>query len=199
MTKINSVIGYWDYYTSTIHQALTSIDKQALQETFDTLFHAYHQGNKIFVCGNGGSAAIAEHFVCDHMKGVKSDTDLLPKLISLSSNIPLITALANDCGYENIFSKQLEYSASAGDVLIAISSSGNSPNITSAIKKARSLDMRTISLVGFNGGTAKHISEICLHVNVDNYGICEDVHQNIMHIIAQFMRQKYTTKEEVVL
>jgi D-sedoheptulose 7-phosphate isomerase len=197
---INTVIGYSQYYIETLTAALNSIDKKALEQVFGTLFMAYHQGNNVFICGNGGSASISEHFVCDHMKGINYDTDLKPKLISLNSNVSLITALANDCGYENIFSEQLKYfKPRPEDVLVTISSSGNSPNIINALKKAKELNMHTIALVGFDGGRAKYLADTCIHINVNNYGICEDTHQNIMHMIAQFTRQKFTNKNEVTL
>ena len=196
---INSVIDYADHYVQTLKQGLDSFSRKSLQEAFDILFLTYHQGKNVFVCGNGGSASIAEHFVCDHMKGINTDTNLTPRITSLNSNVSLITALANDFGYENVFSKQLEYNASDRDTLVAISSSGNSPNIVNALKKAKDINMHTISLVGFEGGRAMLYSDVCIHVKINNYGICEDAHQNIMHILAQYTRQRYTRKDKIIL
>ena len=103
----------------------------------------------------------------------------------------MITAVANDISYEDIFSFQLEKYANAGDVLLSVSSSGNSPNIVKAIETAKQMKMLTISFVGFDGGRAKEISEYSLHVNSHNYGICEDAHHVLMHIFAQYLRLNY--------
>ena len=116
----------------------------------------------IFICGNGGSASISNHFVCDHQKGSSMETKLMPGIISLSSNIEIITAISNDISYDHIFSYQLERLAKPGDGLITISSSGNSKNIILAIECAKNKKLTTISLNGFNGGKANKISQIIL-------------------------------------
>jgi len=108
--------------------------------------------------------------------------------VSLSSNVELITAIANDLAYENIFSYQLQSQSSAGDVLIAISSSGSSPNIVRALTWARDHDLRTIALTGFTGGAAVDIADVAIHVPGGNYGVVEDLHQAIMHALAQYIR-----------
>ena len=101
-----------------------------------------------------------------------------------------MTAISNDIGYEEIFSFQLSGYGNEGDALISVSSSGNSPNIVSAIKKASSMGISTISFVGFDGGEAKNISDYCIHIPIHNYGVVEDAHHTLMHIISQFIRMK---------
>ena len=149
---------------------------------------------KIFICGNGGSASISNHFVCDHQKGSSMGTKLMPGIISLSSNIEIITAISNDISYDHIFSYQLERLAKPGDGLITISSSGNSKNIILAIECAKNKKLTTISLNGFNGGKANKISQISLNVPSRNYGVVEDIHQSIMHILSQSLRMRNLKK-----
>ena len=124
------------------------------------------------------------------MKGTSSNTDLLPKIISLSSNLEIITAVANDIKFNEIFLFQLSRLAKQGDCLITISSSGNSENIIKAIKWAKKNKLKTVSLNGFDGGKARQISDISINVPCNNYGIIEDLHQSIMHILAQSIRMQ---------
>ena len=132
---------------------------------------------------------MANHLQCDHLKGVRNGTDLQSRVVSLSSNVELLTAIANDVGYHDSFAYQLRAQSRPGDVLIAISSSGCSPNILHALQWARDNGLRTIALTGFDGGDARSIAEIAIHVDSANYGIVEDLHQSIMHALAQYIRQ----------
>lgn len=182
-------------YAESLHNALLSVDSNQVIAATDTLRKAYITGKNIFVCGNGGSAAISDHFHCDHSKGVCFDTDLKPKIQSLASNMSTITAIANDFSYDEIFSYQLKMKAIAGDILVTVSSSGNSPNIIRAIEEAKLIGMTVISLCGFSGGESAKISDIVLHVKEDNYGIVEDAHQSLMHIMAQFIRLSHLNKD----
>ena len=150
---------------------------------------AYTQGRLVFSCGNGGSASVSNHLQCDHLKGVRNGTDLQSRVVSLSSNVELLTAIANDLGYHDSFAYQLRAQSRPGDVLIAISSSGSSPNILRALQWACDNGLRTIALTGFGGGDARSIAEIAVHVDCANYGIVEDLHQSIMHAMAQYIRQ----------
>ena len=150
---------------------------------------AYTRERLVFSCGNGGSASVANHMQCDHIKGVRNGTDLQSRVISLSSNVELLTAIANDVGYHDAFAYQLRAQSRPGDVLIVISSSGCSPNILHALQWACDNDIRTIALTGFEGGGARSTAEIAIHVDSSNYGIVEDLHQSIMHALAQYIRQ----------
>ena len=161
----------------------------ALDRATEVLLDAYTQGRLVFSCGNGGSASVSNHLQCDHLKGVRNGTDLQSRVVSLSSNVELLTAIANDVGYHDSFAYQLRAQSRPGDVLIAISSSGSSPNILRALQWARDNGVRTIALTGFDGGDARSIAEIAIHVDSANYGIVEDLHQSIMHAMAQYIRQ----------
>jgi len=158
---------------------------------------AYTRRAGVFSCGNGGSASIANHLVCDHVKGVRAKTNFTPRVASLSNNVELLTAIANDLAYEDIFSYQLQSQAQPGDVLIAISSSGRSPNIVKVLRWARENDIRTIAITGFDGGAARETAEIAIHADCGNYGVVEDLHQAIMHALAQYIQQSAMTAEAI--
>tara|TARA_B100000575_G_scaffold291984_1_gene299208 strand:+ start:7930 stop:8553 length:624 start_codon:yes stop_codon:yes gene_type:complete len=181
---------FLDGYFSGLDKACEVIDRDELSKIVETITDIIKEGNIIYTCGNGGSTAISEHFIADFLKGSSIGTTITPKFHSLSSNVPTLTAVANDIGYDEIFSFQLSRYGRHGDALISVSSSGNSPNIVHAIKKASSLGMTTISFVGFDGGEAKNISDYCIHIPIHNYGIVEDAHHILMHIISQFIRMK---------
>ncbi|MBC8225586.1 MAG: SIS domain-containing protein [Gammaproteobacteria bacterium] len=178
-------------YSSNIAKGYDSIDIDELRSIVSVLEENITNKHKIFTCGNGGSSAIAEHFTCDFVKGSSTETDIQPIVFSLPSNTSLITAIANDISYDDIFSLQVEKYASKDDILLAISCSGNSPNIISALELAKSKGMSTISFLGFDGGKALELSEYCIHINIHNYGIVEDIHQSLMHMLAQYLRLKH--------
>jgi phosphoheptose isomerase len=181
-----------DYFDDFI-RTKNNINFFDLKNIIDTLKKAYKdEKTTVFVCGNGGSAAIANHFECDHKKILFEGTkNLNPKIISLCSNNSLITAIANDFSYEEIFSKQLEYLAKKKDILITISSSGKSKNIVKALKWSNKNSIKTISFTGFDGGESKKIAKLNIHASSYNYGIVESIHHSIMNIISQFIRQDF--------
>lgn len=180
-----------DFYSSKLHIALSTVDSTQFNLAVHTLEDAIINSKQIFVCGNGGSAAISEHFTCDHSKGLNNCTNLFPRVISLVSNMSLITAIANDVSFSEIFKNQLLHLGNKGDVLVVISSSGKSKNILNALEAASKLNMFTIALVGFDGGPAKQMADVTLHVEENNYGLVEDAHQALMHCMAQYIRAKH--------
>ena len=185
-----AVIGaFADDYFEHLAGAAASVDHAALTEAAAVLKRTYVAGGTVFACGNGGSGAISNHLHCDHLKGVQTDTALKPKVVSLSATIETITAIANDISYDEVFVYQLRTLAEPGDALITISSSGQSENVVRACQWAKDNDVATIVMTGFDGGRSRAIADISLHVDADNYGVIEDVHQSLMHILAQFIRQ----------
>ena len=148
---------YTTAYLNELSHAASTVDPVSLDRACELLVDAYSHGRFVFSCGNGGSAAVANHLQCDHLKGVRTGTDLHPRVISLSSSIELLTAIANDLGYHDSFAYQLRAQSHPGDVLIVISSSGNSPNILHALEWAAQNGLRTIALTGFDGGKARAI------------------------------------------
>jgi D-sedoheptulose 7-phosphate isomerase len=177
-------------YMKEIQKGFESIDVSKLEKVVNVLDSVISRNGTIYTCGNGGSSSIAEHFVCDFLKGISTSTAVQPIIHSLSTNTPTITAVANDISYDDIFSFQLERYGKDGDLLLCVSSSGNSPNILKALSMAKSKNIETISFVGFSGGGAKDICDNCIHIPIQNYGIVEDIHHSLMHLLAQFIRLK---------
>jgi len=188
---------YLDTYANEIAQAAKSADGAAVDRAAEILLEAYAGGRRVFSCGNGGSAAIANHLQCDHTKNVRASTDLAPRVQSLCANVELLTAIANDIAYDNIFAYQLQSLSEPGDVLVAVTSSGRSPNIVSALSWARDNGLKTIALTGFSGGDARKLADVSIHVQAANYGIVEDLHQAVMHALAQFVRQSRMSAEAI--
>ena len=176
-----------DYFFQYVKSS-KQISHEKLKQAAEVLIATYKAGNTVYVCGNGGSAAISNHLVCDHLKGIQTDTAVMPRVISLSSNIETITAIANDIDYADIYLFQLRTLAIKNDCLITISSSGDSENIVRALEWGVENNLNTISMTGFDGGRSANLADINLHVGGDNYGVIEDVHQSIMHILAQYLR-----------
>ena len=190
-SKVRTAGEYADEYFSETAKAGASVERDKLDAAAKLLTDIYAAGGIVFSCGNGGSAAIANHLVCDHCKLVRTDTNLSSKVVSLSTTIELITAIGNDISYDEIFSYQLRTLADPGDALVTISSSGDSENVVRAALWAKDNDIPVISMTGFSGGRTSKIADINLHVHADNYGIVEDTHQSLMHILAQHIRQAH--------
>lgn len=188
---------YFTDYRTMLQQALNTLDLQALQRAADALDEAISTGKTVYVCGNGGSTAIANHWVCDFMKGLRSHTGLLPKIISLAANTELSFAIANDIEFAEVFVYPLSALAQKGDVLLTISSSGNSENIVRAIDWAKTNGVISISLDGFTGGRAQINADISLHIDAQNYGLVEDAHHAIMHMLAHYLRMKHMPQEKI--
>ncbi|MCO5144084.1 MAG: SIS domain-containing protein [Oligoflexia bacterium] len=188
-----SIKDYLSKYVSSVSELLNSLDSASLDKATDSIFNCIGENRTIFVGGNGGSSAIADHLLCDWVKGTciqHKEHNL--KVFSLNSSPSLLTAVANDYGYEHTLSYPLEIYGKNGDVVVLISSSGNSPNIINAAKLALKKNMTIIGLTGFSGGELKHLSTINLHIPIENYGMVEDAHQMIMHVIAQQVFLKRT-------
>jgi phosphoheptose isomerase len=194
-SKYSDIAAYCDDYFQQTKTAAAGVDRQRLAEAAELLEAAYQRGATLFVCGNGGSAAIANTFVCDHAKLIQTDTNLVPRVVSLSANIPMMTAIANDISYDDIFVYQLRSSARLGDVLLSVSSSGDSENIVQAAAWARQNKLEVIAFTGFDGGRGGKLASVHVHVEADNYGVIEDTHQSLMHILAHFIRQNRMSED----
>jgi len=188
--KYSEIKNYCLDYFHMYYSVGKNLDFEKIDDVCNLILQSIKEERNIFIIGNGGSAAIANHMLCDLSKGVSTNTNFLPKICSLSSSPELITAIANDLGSEFIFSKQLELFFKPKDICIAISSSGNSPNIIKAIEFANKNSIKSIGLSGFDGGILSKISDISIHIDIKNYGLVEDMHQSIFHIISHFIRMK---------
>ena len=179
---------YFKTYSEQVSRALAGIREESYNAAYKTLYNAGRDRARIFVCGNGGSASIAEHFSCDHSKGVHMDTSLRPDVVSLASNMAVITAIGNDLGFDKIFSKQLQFAnASCTDILVVVSSSGNSPNIILAIEQAKKMQVKSFAILGFLGGKCKALVDVPIHFPVDDMQISEDLQLIVGHMLMQWL------------
>ncbi len=159
-------------------------------KAMEILWTAYQNDKQVFIFGNGGSAGTSSHMVNDLSKGTAIEGKKRLRVIGLADNMSLLTAYANDCGYETVFAEQLKSLLNPGDVCIAISASGNSPNVVKAVEYANQRDAQVLSLVGFSGGKIKPMSNVALHFESNNYGICEDAQLMFSHLSSQWLYKK---------
>ena len=180
-------------YLTRLKLILDDIDVNIVSDIIDKLEETIVNNSRIYIIGNGGSSATASHMANDLGAGGLRRRDIINfDVISLADNSPVITAVANDIGYENIFYMQMRGLINPTDVVIAISCSGDSPNIVKAIDYALTVGCKIIGITGFNGGHLKEISDISFHVDVpeNEYGLVEDVHMILDHIIYSYYIQK---------
>jgi D-sedoheptulose 7-phosphate isomerase len=177
-------------YSSYLGEILSKLDFNEIGKMIETVLDARERGAHIFFIGNGGSAATASHFANDISIGTRV-TEKPFKAMSLTDNVAILTAIGNDDGYENIFTKQLQNFANSGDVLVAISASGNSPNIIHSVNYARKKGLKIVGLTGFDGGKLRELSDIKIHVETmkGEYGPVEDAHMFIDHLIGSYFNR----------
>lgn len=181
-----------EYYKNYIHhlqELMLQTDKEALEDAVELFLEARTNGRTIFFVGNGGSASTASHFAQDLANLGRKLKVKLFKSLSLTDNVSHITAAGNDYGYENVFTNQMEGLFQEGDVLVAISASGNSPNVLAAVRMARELGGKTIGIVGFDGGKLKTVSDYSIHIRSEHgeYGAVEDCHSILNHFMTTYI------------
>lgn len=177
-------------YKTELNKAIDSIDLAKVDAAIGWFREARDQGRRIFVCGNGGSASTASHFACDIVKGASYERSSRFKIMALTDQLPTITAYANDVSYECIFAEQLKNFAEPGDLFMAISGSGNSPNVLRAMEYANSAGCRTISLTGRNGGKLGPMAQLNIQASIPHMGRIEDAHMIICHMIAYYFMEE---------
>lgn len=187
------MLKFAENYINELINILKKIDMNSIEQIVEELKNCAKRKGKVYVVGNGGSAATSSHLVNDLGVGLTRKNILGLDIISLSDNVPVITAIANDTGYENIFYLQIKELINPNDIIIAISCSGNSDNIIKAVKYAKENRCKIIGMTGFDGGELKKYSDINFHVETEegNYGQVEDVHLILDHIIySYFIKEK---------
>jgi phosphoheptose isomerase len=191
---------YFEKYCGELQDTLLGINPKSIELLKLHLLAAFKSNKPILVFGNGGSAAVADHFACDMMKGIAVDTNLIPNVQSLGTNSALITAIANDYNYNEIFSKQIEWRYD-NPLLIAMSVSGNSLNVLNALRTGRDKFFTQIAMVGMDGGAIKTEDNAypLIHIPSNNYGITEDCFSIIMHAVSQDSRLELTKKKGIKL
>ncbi len=178
-------------YLNRLRKTLDSLDAKQIVLLEKKLLRALASGTQVFFAGNGGSAATASHVACDMDKTIlvgKAGKGI--RAICLNDNIPLLTAWANDVGYDCVFSEGLKNFAHKGDIFIPISASGNSGNILKAITTAKKMGVETFGMLGFDGGKARPLLHDYLLVPSDDYGVIEDVHMMVFHLITDHLKAK---------
>jgi D-sedoheptulose 7-phosphate isomerase len=178
-------------YISTLQLTMDQLPQQLIIDVIDVLQQARRKGSHVFILGNGGSAATASHFACDLAKNTRQAGLPHFRVIGLTDNMAMFSALANDEGYENVFSEQLASLVRPGDIVIAISASGNSQNVIRAAQMAHSQEATVIGFTGFDGGRLGQLANINIHVNSNIIEHVEDIHLMLEHLIVK------TIKEEV--
>jgi len=178
--------GYWD----DMARATSEVCLDRLEQAVEILLACQETGRVVFAIGNGGSAATASHFACDLAKGTRRDGPPTFRVVSLTDCVPLLTAWANDNGYERVFAEQLDALASGGDVLVAISASGNSPNVLAAVDAAHARGMTVIALTGRSGGMLAARADLVVHVPSDRIEVVEDAHQIMAHSLCVAARER---------
>lgn len=177
-------------YASSISEILQKADFSKINTLADSLLTAWQENRQVFICGNGGSAANALHIANDLVYGAAKDKEKGIRAIALTGDISVITCIANDVSYEDIFSRQLEVHAQSGDILIALSGSGNSPNIVKAILSAKDIGMKTFAILGFSGGKCLELADVFIHFQVNDMQISEDMQLIVGHMVMQWLREK---------
>ncbi len=172
-----------------VREALDRIPIDAVERVVEILLDAYHRRQHVYVFGNGGSASTASHFACDLSKATIIAGRPRLRVTSLTDNVALLTAWANDTLYERVFAEQLANLLNPGDVVIAISASGNSANVLAAVEEARERGAVTVGLVGFTGGRLQEAVDLAVHVPSDSYGVVEDCHLVLEHAITESTRK----------
>jgi D-sedoheptulose 7-phosphate isomerase len=171
-------------YKAAVLDAIEHIDLERVEQAIEWFDQARAQSRHIFVCGNGGSASTASHFACDVVKGASFQRSQRFRIMALTDSLPTLTAYSNDVGYDCVFAEQLKNFAQKGDLFMAISGSGNSPNVLCAIEYANSIGCKTIALTGRDGGKLGPLAQLNIQVPVPHMGRIEDAHMIICHMIA---------------
>jgi len=189
-------------YFGQLSLVMAAMPHSKVEQVADKLFEAWLQGDKIFVFGNGGSAALASHFATDLGKGTSAfGKHNRMKVMSFTDNVPLLTAWANDTSYDQVFAEQVRSFAQPNDIAFAISGSGNSPNVIAGLQAAREAGAFTIGLGGFQGGNMKSLCDICIVIPSDNMQIIEDLHTSVSHalftLLCNRMQAQATTPHAV--
>jgi len=174
-------------YSSRLQGVLASSDWSNVNLLAQDMLRCWQEKRQVFFCGNGGSAGNAVHLANDFLYGIAKKTGGGLKVQALSANSAVMTCLANDIGYESIFSEQLAVQAQAGDLLIVLSGSGNSPNIVRVIEQAKAMGVKSYAILGFTGGKCMELADVPIHFQVNDMQIAEDMQLIVGHMMMQWL------------
>ncbi len=174
-------------YVERLGAALKLLDLALVEKLGEDLLDCWKTGRQVFLIGNGGSAGNANHLANDYVYALSKTIGSGIRAHGLAANSPIVTCLANDEGYDQIFSIQLAVMARPGDVLIAFSGSGNSPNIVRALEEAKRIGMVSYAVLGFSGGRAKALADVPIHIPIDDMQVAEDLQMAVGHMVMQYL------------
>ena len=177
-------------YSQRLAEVLATSDWQNVKLLADKLFECWQTRKQVFICGNGGSAGNAIHLANDFLYGISKKSGSGLRIHALPANSSVLTCLANDEGYDKIYSLQLAVQANQGDVLIVLSGSGNSPNIVLALEEAAKIGMQSYAILGYSGGKAKELVDTAIHFPIEDMQISEDLQMVVGHMIMQYLYDK---------
>lgn len=177
-------------YSAELQQVLAEHDWRDVEQLATDLLAVWQRGARVFLCGNGGSAANAIHLANDLVYGVAPGNGKGVKAEALTANASVTTCLANDLAYEEVFAYQLAVLGSPGDLCIVMSGSGNSPNIIKALQKASQIGMKSYAILGYSGGEAKRLADEAIHFAVDDMQIAEDCQQIVGHMLMRWLKER---------
>ena len=184
-------------YISALQLTMDQLPRQLIVDVIDLLQQARRKGNQVFTLGNGGSASTASHIACDLAKNTRQDGMPHYRVIALTDNMAMFSALANDEGYESVFSEQLVGLIKPGDIVIAISASGNSRNVIKAVETAHRQEATVIGFTGFDGGRLGQLANIHIHVNSNIIEHVEDIHLMLAHLIIKTIKEQVQSSVNV--
>jgi D-sedoheptulose 7-phosphate isomerase len=186
--KSNIFNNYLQYVELLYHTLINCINQEVLVEFADDLIVCRREGKQLFICGNGGSAGNAMHLANDFLYGARDKDGRGIRVNALTSNSAVITCLANDTGYEKIFSEQLSTFGSEGDLLLVLSGSGESQNIIEAVKKSKEIGIKSYAILGYEGGEIVKMVDKALHFKIQDMQISEDIQLIIGHILMKYLK-----------
>ena len=199
MTKFqnkNDLIDLYDEYGRKLQNALSNLNSDNLSRLGNALREAWIKNNSVFLCGNGGSAGNAIHIANDFLYGAGVTSGGGLRVEALSANPAVLTCLANDLGYDEIYSEQLKVKANQGDILIVLSGSGNSPNVINALEIGNAKGMKTFAILGYSGGKCKNIAQYPIHFEINDMQISEDLQLIVGHVCMQWLCANPITEKE---
>ena len=189
MNTVNSLENFCAGYADKLRHVLASADWSNVDQLGKDIRECWLAGRQVFFCGNGGSAGNAIHLANDFLYGIAKRTGAGLKVHALSANQAVMTCLANDVGYDSIYAEQLAVLAQAGDLLVVLSGSGNSPNILRVLEQASSMGVKSCAILGYSGGKCKSLADLSIHFPIDDMQIAEDMQLVVGHMLMKWLYQ----------
>jgi D-sedoheptulose 7-phosphate isomerase len=182
-----SQTNFFTDYSTRLNNVMSTADWSGVAQLAEAMLARWRDGRDVYFCGNGGSAGNAIHLANDYLYGIAKKTGGGLRVHALPANAAVLTCLANDVGYENIFAEQLAVLGRPGDLLIVLSGSGNSPNVVKVLEQAKAMQIESCAILGYSGGKCKELADILIHFPVDDMQISEDLQLIVGHMLMQWL------------